>query len=145
MSSLFISVRVLAQDNAWSWVNFLKLMGRNRQCQTKWKCACLCYSVMLPNQSMAFCGLLHWLAFEISLKLQFISSRITLLSFPDSLFAGLMSRQVGLFSKLSLWSLSEMNDLFVQFCHQFQAYCRELLINYQSPKWWLLIHVYLFL
>ncbi len=32
-----------------------------------------------------------------------------LLSFPDSLLAGLISRHFGLFSKFSFWSLSEIN------------------------------------
>ncbi len=32
-----------------------------------------------------------------------------LLSFPDSLLAGLISRHFGLFSKFSSWSLSEIN------------------------------------
>ncbi len=70
---------------------------------------CLCFSLMLPNHSITFWVFFHWFKFRIFLKLELILSRMILLSFPDSLFAGLISRHFGLFSKFSLWSLREIN------------------------------------
>ena len=47
--------------------------------------------------------------FKISLRLELIVSRITLLSFPDVLLAGLIGQHFRLFWKFSLLSLSEIN------------------------------------
>ncbi len=46
---------------------------------------------MLPNHSITFWVFFHWFKFRISLKLELILSRMILLSFPDSLFAGLIA------------------------------------------------------
>ncbi len=70
---------------------------------------CLCFSLILPNHSITFWVFFHWFKFRIFLKLELILSRMILLSFPDSLFAGLISQHFGLFSKFSLWSLREIN------------------------------------
>ena len=51
----------------------------------------------------------HWFKFKIFLELELILSRMILSSCPDSLFAGLIRRHFGLFSKFSLWSLREIN------------------------------------
>jgi len=48
----------------------------------------------------------HWLRPVFCLTVVLIFARISLLIRPISLFAGLMSLHVGLFWKLSLWSLS---------------------------------------
>ena len=63
----------------------------------------------------------HWLSCEFSRILLFILSKITLLIFPSSLFAGLISLTVGLFWKFSLWSFSDIK-LFSSFvCILFRA------------------------
>ena len=48
----------------------------------------------------------HWLRPVFCLTVVLMFARISLLIRPISLFAGLMSLHVGLFWKLSLWSLS---------------------------------------
>ena len=67
------------------------------------------FSLMLPNHSITFWVFFHWFKFRVFLKLELTLSRMILLSFPDSLLAGLISRHFGLFSKFSLWSLTEIN------------------------------------
>ena len=69
---------------------------------------CLVFSSILPNQSITFSVFRHWFAFKIVLSCVFILSKINLLIFPESLFARLISRHVGLFSKFSLWSSREI-------------------------------------
>ena len=56
---------------------------------------CLVFSSMLPNHSMTFCVFLHWFTFKIVRSFVFNLSKIDLLIFPESLFAGLMSRHFG--------------------------------------------------
>ena len=63
---------------------------------------------MLPNHSITFCVFLHWFTCKIVLKWVFTLSKISLLIFPELLFAGLISRHFGLFSKFSSWSLREI-------------------------------------
>ena len=48
--------------------------------------------------------------FKINRRFVFILSNIDLLIFPESLFAGLMSRHFGLFSKFSSGSLREFSS-----------------------------------
>ncbi len=52
---------------------------------------------------------LHSGCFSIGLSLEFFS-RMILLSFLDSILAGLISRHFGLFSKFSLWSLCLLQE-----------------------------------
>ncbi len=70
---------------------------------------CLCFSLMLPNHPITFWMFFHCFKFRVFPKLELILSRMILLSFPDLLLAGLISRHFGLFSKFSLWSLREIN------------------------------------
>ena len=72
---------------------------------------------MLPNHSITFYVFLHWFTFKIVLKWVFTLSKISLLIFPESLFAGLISRHWGLFSKFSLWSLREIKASRFFFMH----------------------------
>jgi hypothetical protein len=58
------------------------------------------FNYFLPISPMTY-------TFKNFLRLELILSRITLLSFPDSPLAGLIRRHFRLFSKFSLWSLSE--------------------------------------
>ena len=69
---------------------------------------CLVFSSILPNQSITFYVFRHWFTLKIVLICVFILSKINLLIFPESLFAGLISRPFGLFSKFSLWFLREI-------------------------------------
>ena len=64
---------------------------------------------MLENQLITDDEFFHWLSPVFCLIVVLMFSRICLLIRPISLFAGLMSLHVGLFWKLSLWSLSVMN------------------------------------
>ena len=75
-------------------VNFLILTGKSRLCQNEMK-ECLVFSSMLPNHSMTFCVFLHWFTFKIVRSFVFNLSKIDLLIFPESLFAGLMSQHFG--------------------------------------------------
>ena len=54
--------------------------------------------------------LLHWLNLDALVILLLILSRIVLLILPILDLVGLVSRQVGLWAKFDLWSLSVMND-----------------------------------
>ena len=65
---------------------------------------CFCLSGMLVNQLVTSDVFFHWLSFVIFLIFELILSRICLLTFPSSLFAGFMRRHVGWLVKLSLWS-----------------------------------------
>ena len=56
------------------------------------------------NQLITSDVFFHWLSFVIFLIFELILSRISLLTFPSSLFAGFMRRHVGWLVKLSLWS-----------------------------------------
>ena len=62
-------------------VNFEILTGKSRLYQTNW---------------------IHWFTFKIDRSFVLILSNIDLLIFPESLFAELMSRHFGLFSKFFL-------------------------------------------
>ena len=64
---------------------------------------------MLENQLITDDEFFHWLSPVFCLIVVLMLSRICLLIRPISLFAGLMSLHVGLFWKLSLWSLRVMN------------------------------------
>ena len=55
----------------------------------------------------------HWFTFVTLSSFLLMLSRICLLFFPSSCFDGLISLQVGLFSKLSLWSFKVMKVSFV--------------------------------
>ena len=59
---------------------------------------------MLVNQLVTSDVFFHWLSFVVFLIFELILSKICLLTFPSSLFAGLMRRDVGWLAKLSLWS-----------------------------------------
>jgi hypothetical protein len=52
------------------------------------------FIVYLPNHEITCCVFLHWLEFSFCLKLELILSKITLLSFPDLLFPGLINRRI---------------------------------------------------
>ena len=110
---------------------------------------CLYFSLMLPNHSITFWVFFHWFKFRIFLKLELILSRMILLSFPDSLFAGLISRHFGLLSKFSLLSLREINASrffsFVQSGRQFLNCSKYVLVRRRFAKWCLLIRVCMFL
>ena len=82
-----MSAKLEAQDNAWS-SKFAEIDG---------KCLDSC-----SNDLIKFCVLLHWFTFKIALKRVFTLSKISLLIFPKSLFARLISRHFGLFSKFPL-------------------------------------------
>ena len=56
---------------------------------------CFCMSGMLVNQLITSDVFFHWLSFVISLTFELILSRICLLTFPSSVFAGFMRRHVG--------------------------------------------------
>ena len=60
-------------------------------------------SGMLVNQLITSDEFFHWLSSVIFLIFELILSRICLLTFPSSLFAGFMGRHVGWLAKLSLW------------------------------------------
>ena len=51
---------------------------------------CFCMSGMLVNQLITSDVFFHWLSFVISLTFELILSRICLLTFPSSVFAGFM-------------------------------------------------------
>ena len=65
---------------------------------------CFCVLGMLVNQLVTSDVFFHWLSFVAFLISELILSRICLLTFPSSLFAGFMRRHVGWLVKLSLWS-----------------------------------------
>ena len=60
---------------------------------------CFCMSGMLVNQLITSDVIFHWLSFVIFLIFELILSRICLLTFPSSLFAGFMRRHVGWLAK----------------------------------------------
>ena len=64
---------------------------------------------MLENQLITDDEFFHWLSPVFCLIVVLMFSKICLLIRPISLFAGLMSLHLGLFWKLSLWSLRVMN------------------------------------
>ena len=76
---------------------------------------CRSFSWIVINQSMTVLVFFHWLSCNFSRMFLFILSKITLLIFPSSFFAGLISLTVGLFWKFSLWSFSDINQLFYPF------------------------------
>ena len=63
------------------------------------------FSSIFINHSITFCVFFYWLTFNCSIRLELILSKTTLLILPISFLAVLMSLTVGLFWKLSLWSL----------------------------------------
>ena len=63
---------------------------------------------MSAYQLITEAELFHWLRPVLCLAVVLMFSSICLLMRPISLFAGLMRRHVGLFSKLSLWSFEVM-------------------------------------
>ena len=90
---------------------------------------------------MTFCVFLHWFTFKIGRSFVFIlSDIIDLLIFLESLFAGLMSRHFGLFSKFSFWSLREIKawrffmHSDIQSCCQSKVYLRYDLVRCLFPK-----------
>ena len=62
------------------------------------------------NQLITASEFRHWHTWEMDLRLELISSRMTFLTLPISLLAGLISLHFGLCSKFSLWSLREIED-----------------------------------
>ena len=67
---------------------------------------------------------LHWFTWLRVRRLELIWSRKTLLTLPNSLFAGLMNLQFGWFSKFSLWSLSDINAcIFAMVCILLHMLC----------------------
>jgi hypothetical protein len=88
---------------------FRKWIGKNPCTMSNEIKLCLSLSFILPNHEITCCVFLHWFEFSFYLKLELILSKITLLSFPDSLFAGLIDRHFRLFSKFSLWSFKYIN------------------------------------
>ena len=56
------------------------------------------------NQWVTSAVFFHWLSFVFFLISELMLSRICLLTFPSSLFAGFMRRHVGWLAKVSLWS-----------------------------------------
>ncbi len=107
ISSFVIIAKFEAQNNAWS-SKFSEIDGWKSTMSNEIK-LCLCFSLMLSNHLITFWVFFHWFKFRIFLKLELALSRMILHSFPDSLFAGLISRHFGLFPKFSLWSLREIN------------------------------------
>ena len=63
---------------------------------------------MALNQSSTAAVFFHWFSAVLRLMLLLMLSSIFLLTMPSSLFAGLISRHVGLLAKFSLWSLRVM-------------------------------------
>ena len=57
----------------------------------------------------------HWLSFVIFLIFELILSRICLLTFLSSLFAGFMRQHVGWLAELSLWSFRVTKLVVLQF------------------------------
>ena len=78
-------------------------MGKNCRCRTR-RTNAFCISGMPVNQLVTSDVFFHWLSFVALLIFELILSRICLLTFPSSLFAGFMRRHVGWLAKLSLWS-----------------------------------------
>ena len=68
---------------------------------------CFCMSGMLVNQLITSDVFFHWLSFVIFLIFELILSRICLLTFPSSLFAGIMRWKNT--SDLINWRDPEMN------------------------------------
>ena len=68
---------------------------------------CFCMSGMLVNQLITSDVIFHWLSFVIFLIFELILSRICLLTFPSSLFAGFMRRHVGWLAKTTSTQKSE--------------------------------------
>ena len=77
---------------------------------------CFCLSGMLVNQLVTSDVFFHWLSFVIFLIFELILSRICLLTFPSSLFAGFMRRHVGWLVKLSLWSFKVIKACCFAIC-----------------------------
>ena len=65
--------------------------------------------LMLLNHLMTELVFFHWLISKDCLRGELMLFRMDWLTFPISLFDGLMRRQVGLERKLSLWSFMVMN------------------------------------
>ena len=65
---------------------------------------------MALNHSITDAVFLHWLNLDALVILLLILSRIVLLILPILDLVRLISRQVGLWAKFDLWSLSVMND-----------------------------------
>ena len=71
---------------------------------------------MLVNQLVTSDVFFHWLSFVTFLIFELISSRICLLTFPSSLFAGFMRRHLGWLVKLSLWSFKVIKACCFAIC-----------------------------
>ena len=84
---------------------------------------CRCFSWIVINQSMTVLVFFHWLSCKFSRVFLFILSKITLLIFPSSFFAGLISLTVGLFWKSSLWSYSYIKQFFPHLFAFFSKLC----------------------
>ena len=70
---------------------------------------CYCLFGILVNHSITDEEFFHLLTIVVCLMDALILSRICLLMRPNSLFAGLINLQEGLFRKLSLWSFRVTN------------------------------------
>ena len=86
-----------------------------------WVCSvidheCFCLLGILVNQLVKSDVFFHWLSFVIFLIFELILSRICLLTFPSSLFAGFMRRHVGWLAKLSLRSLKVIKACCFAIC-----------------------------
>ena len=77
---------------------------------------CFCMSGMLVNQLITSDVFFRWLSFVIFLIFELILSRICLMTFPSSLFAGFMRRHVGWLARLSLWSFGVMKACCFAIC-----------------------------
>ena len=84
---------------------------------------CRCFSWIVLNLSMTVLVFFHWLSCKFSRMFLFILSKRSLLIFPSSFFAGLISLTVGLFWKFSLWSFSDIKQFFSPFV------CKSLLLH----------------
>ena len=78
---------------------------------------CFCMSGMPVNQLVTSDVFFHWLSFVAFLIFELILSRICLLTFPSSLFAGFMRRHVGWLAKLSLWSFRVIKACCFTICY----------------------------
>ena len=106
---------------------------------------CFCMSGMLVNQLITSDVFFHWLSFVISLTFELILSRICLLTFPSSFFAGFMRRHVGWLAKLSLWSFRLLKGCCFAICSVRLSMLSSWVIDFACESMMLAVSVLAFL
>ena len=114
MSLLLIVVKFLANEIASERRD--SVMDESKLSMSNEANECFCMSGMLVNQLITSDVFFHWLSSVIFPIFELILSRICLLTFPSSLFAGFMRRHVGWLAKLSLWSFGGIKACFFAIC-----------------------------